>query len=381
AFGSFGFCKAHGAAFAVPTYQSAWLKAHHPEAFLAGLWEHDPGMYPRRLLVGEARTMGIPILPLDINHSKDTYRVERIPATETGPEKLGIRLSLAGIYGLSAAELRRIVAGQPYDPLADLRARAKVSRPTMKRLAQLGAFDELGRQAGPAALAGRADLVHHLDLLDGTGRAVPRKHRPIEGQLALPLGDLELRNLTPVFPDPSLADKVRTELDLLAVDASAHLMDSYAPLLSSLGTTAARDLLGLRNNTEVLVAGIRVATQTPPMRGGRRVVFISIDDGTGCVDCTFFHEAQEKAGPLLFGTRLLLVRGTTRRTGPRGISLQALDAWDLADIASLPVRPSPPAGAPPAAESRLSGGARQHVQGRRAPEGHVGGPEVQRIPS
>ena len=78
AFGSFGFCKAHGAAFAVPTYQSAWLKAHHPEAFLAGLWEHDPGMYPKRLLVAEARRLGIPILPLDINRSQAEYRVERV---------------------------------------------------------------------------------------------------------------------------------------------------------------------------------------------------------------------------------------------------------------------------------------------------------------
>ena len=77
------------------------------------------------------------------------------------------------------------------------------------------------------------------------------------------------------------------------------------------------------------MAGVRVATQTPPMRGGRRVVFISIDDGTGCVDSVFFHEAQEQAGPLLFGTRLLLIRGTTRRTGPRGISISASMAWDL----------------------------------------------------
>jgi error-prone DNA polymerase len=99
-FASFGFCKAHGAAFAVPTYQSAWLKTHHPEAFLAGLWEHDPGMYPKRLLVAEARRLGIPILPLDINLSKGEYRVERV---RQGPDagKLGIRLSLNGIYGLS----------------------------------------------------------------------------------------------------------------------------------------------------------------------------------------------------------------------------------------------------------------------------------------
>ena len=50
----------------------------------------------------------------------------------------------------------------------------------------------------------------------------------------------------------------------------------------------------------------------------------------------FFHEAQEHAGPLLFGTRLLLIRGTTRRTGPRGISLSASMAWDLSQVDTLP---------------------------------------------
>ncbi|MGO3141635.1 MAG: DNA polymerase III subunit alpha, partial [Galactobacter sp.] len=78
AFGSFGFCKAHGAAFAVPTYHSAWLKAHHPEAFLAGLFEHDPGMYPRRLLIAEARRLGIPLLPLDVNLSHAHFMVEDV---------------------------------------------------------------------------------------------------------------------------------------------------------------------------------------------------------------------------------------------------------------------------------------------------------------
>jgi error-prone DNA polymerase len=139
---------------------------------------------------------------------------------------------------------------------------------------------------------------------------------------------------------------VRTELDLLSIDASSHLMESYAPLLAKLDVTPAKDLLGLRNGSEVMVAGIRVATQTPPMRGGRRVVFISVDDGTGCVDATFFQEAQERSGSLLFGTELLLIRGLTRRTGPKGIGLQALEAWDLSDAASLPlpgnaVRPEP----------------------------------------
>ena len=59
AFGSFGFCKAHGAAFAIPTFESAWLKTHYPAAFMAAVLEHDPGMYPQRLMVAEARRMGM----------------------------------------------------------------------------------------------------------------------------------------------------------------------------------------------------------------------------------------------------------------------------------------------------------------------------------
>src|ERR1043166_7342835 len=78
AFGAFGFCKAHAAAFALPTYQSAWLKRHHPAAFLAGVLTHDPGMYPKRLILDDARQFGIAILGLDVNASDSTYRIERM---------------------------------------------------------------------------------------------------------------------------------------------------------------------------------------------------------------------------------------------------------------------------------------------------------------
>ncbi|WP_309079810.1 DNA polymerase III subunit alpha [Zhihengliuella sp.] len=326
AFGSFGFCKAHGAAFAVPTYQSAWLKTHHPEAFLAGLWEHDPGMYPKRLLVAEARRLGIPILPLDVNESDVSYRVQRC---DDG--RLGIRLALSGVYGVSATEVRRLRAGQPYGSLSDVRERSGLRRVSLERYAALGAFDSLQRGRG-----NRADLVRHWGR--NAAASVPARYQPIAGQLPLPLPDLELATLQLGAPAPTAEETVGTELDLLSLDVSAHLMDSHAGTLRRLGTTTAADLLGLRNGSEVLVAGIRVATQTPPMRGGRRVVFISIDDGTGCVDCTFFHEAQQASAPFLFGTRLLLIHGITRRTGPRGISVQAVQAWDLADAASLPDR-------------------------------------------
>src|SRR5437870_699082 len=69
-FASFGFCKAHAAAFAVPTYQSAWLKAHYPAHFLAGVLTHEPGMYRRRLMLEDARHHGTEILPLDVNRTE-----------------------------------------------------------------------------------------------------------------------------------------------------------------------------------------------------------------------------------------------------------------------------------------------------------------------
>ena len=69
AFASFGFCKSHAAAFSLPTYVSAYLKTHYTPEFLAGVLTHDPGMYPRRLIVVDARHFGIAILPIDINRT------------------------------------------------------------------------------------------------------------------------------------------------------------------------------------------------------------------------------------------------------------------------------------------------------------------------
>ena len=201
AFGSFGFCKAHAAAFALPTYQSAWLKAHHPAAFLAGVLTHDPGMYPKRLILDDARQFGIAVLgarrqPLRRRLPRGAgrrarraaargARPGRQPRRRTGPgagpapqddpadpdgwrtdgpgvlggvsgprsapsdprlpdgRGYGIRIGLADVKGISEAEIARIVAGRPYASLSDFWHRAAVSRPVVERLVVAGAFDSL----------------------------------------------------------------------------------------------------------------------------------------------------------------------------------------------------------------------------------------------
>jgi error-prone DNA polymerase len=151
AFASFGFCKAHAAAFALPTYQSAWLKAHHPAAFLAGVLTHDPGMYPKRLILDDARNLGITILGLDVNRSGSVYRVEPCPTPTARPtlpglpdgSAHGIRLPLTEVKGISSAEVERIVVGQPYASLSDFWQRANVAAPVVENLILAGGFDAL----------------------------------------------------------------------------------------------------------------------------------------------------------------------------------------------------------------------------------------------
>jgi len=383
AFGSFGFCKAHAAAFALPTYQSAWLKAHHPAAFLAGVLTHDPGMYPKRLILDDARQFGIAVLPLDVNRSDPEYRVERVgvlddpppgildapprPAPPVGPDAraYGIRLGLADVKGISAAETARIVAGRPYASLSDFWHRAAVSRPVIERIVVAGAFDSLYGLGSPAPVRRRGavtrrDLLLQVIELDTWTRAVrrgsgslatvarsadtdgsrirdlaarqsqaPRPPAPVDVQLAFDLGDDPAEIRPSGLAEMTDAERVRAELAVLGLDASRHVLDFYEPFLQALGMTRARDLLRCRSRQEVLVAGVKVATQTPPIRSGRRVVFVTLDDATGPLDATFFEDAQVGYASTVFHCWLLVIRGRIRRTGPRGVSMQATGCWEL----------------------------------------------------
>jgi error-prone DNA polymerase len=435
AFGSFGFCKAHAAAFALPTYQSAWLKAHHPAAFLAGVLTHDPGMYPKRLILDDARQLGIAVLGLDVNQSAAEYLVERVGVLDEPPPAVldqvgspaavpvvaadllpepgadlpwddgrgvlggvsgprsapsdprlpdgrgyGIRIGLADVKGMSEAEIARVVAGRPYSSLSDFWHRAAVSRPVAERLVVAGAFDSLYGLGStvPVRRRGqltRRDLLLQVAELDrwsrstaaAARRVAPRRRgrtptplpaavtsgerpvvtlddvrarqakqsqaaavvEPVDVQLALDLGDAPEQALSSGLPEMTQAERVRAELDVLGLDVSSHVMDAYAPFLHELGTTQARDLLKCRSRQEVLVAGVKVATQTPPIRSGRRVIFVTLDDATGPLDATFFEDAQVGYATTVFHSWLLVVQGLVRRTGPRGISMQAVGCWEL----------------------------------------------------
>jgi error-prone DNA polymerase len=337
AFASFGFCKAHAAAFALPTYQSAWLKAHHPAAFYAGILTHDPGMYPKRLILDDARNHDIAVLGLDVNASADCYRVESAPDGRTG-----VRIPFTEVSGISEAEVAGLVAGQPYASLSDAWQRSGMSRPVAERIIVSGGFDAMYGLDLPPRLRRRGALTRRDLLLEVADLDRSSRRGAIApGQLALGLFDVTAQAAAEAsgLPEMSTAERVTAELEVLGLDVSRHVVDFHRPMLADLAAcglpvVAARDLLAQRSRSEVLVAGVKVATQTPPVRSGRRVVFLTLDDATGPADCTFFEDVQGPYAGTVFASWLLLVRGEVRRTGPRGISLRATGAWDLAAVRS-----------------------------------------------
>ncbi|MEV5893392.1 DNA polymerase III subunit alpha [Nonomuraea fuscirosea] len=381
AFGAFGFCKAHAAAFALPTYQSAWLKRHHAAAFFAGVLTHEPGMYPPRVIIDEARQCGVKILPLDINKSGKDWRVERLgprvqvrvrPAALEGPDAsrgprrefragdigkgYALRVPFSAVKGVSEAEVERMVAGQPYTSLADFWDRARPSRPTIERIVQVGGLDAVhdlhpgGPRWRPGELT-RRDLIAQVGALDRASaigvRAGPRKSRRYSSHLdlssaqnaappavQLPLGFGE--HLPPgELPEMTETEMVEAELEILGIDVSRHVISFHDELLDALGVVRSRDLLTQRNGAEILVAGVKVATQTPAVRSGQRVIFTTLDDSTGPIDLTFFESVQGHCASTVFGSWLMLAKGVVRRTGTRAVTMRAVDCWNLADLDAL----------------------------------------------
>ncbi|WP_229833065.1 OB-fold nucleic acid binding domain-containing protein, partial [Streptomyces purpureus] len=183
-----------------------------------------------------------------------------------------------------------------------------------------GALDAFG--------ANRRDLLLHLTEL----HRVQRGAASYGGQLPLAQGR---KTASVGLPDLDESERLSAELGVLGMDASRHLMADHHAFLQELGVVSARRLREAPHGRTVLVAGAKAATQTPPVRSGKRVIFTTLDDGTGLVDLAFFDDSHEACAHTVFHSWLLLVRGVVQRRGPRSLSVVGAAAWNLAELAEL----------------------------------------------
>ena len=305
-FSGFGFPKAHGAAFGLLAYQSAWLRIHHPLEFLAALLDEQPmGFYPSDALIHEAQRRGVDVLPPDIGLSDVGCTIESVDGSGREP---AVRVGLGYVLGVRADEVAALVRareeGGPFRSLEDLASRAGAGRSALDRLAWSGACDTL---AGDRRTA-----------LWRLGVAAPGRGFGDGVQLSLPL-DLpappQLRRLGAW--DEMVADYATT-----GISVDAHPMALLRPRLKARGTVSSGDLERLRHHRRVSIGGLVVARQRPGTAKG--VVFMLLEDEEGTINLIVPPKIYERDRLVVRSEPLVIAEGRVEKFASAGGAINVL---------------------------------------------------------
>jgi error-prone DNA polymerase len=304
AFSAFGFPKSHSAAFALLAYQSAWLRRHHPAAFLCALLMEQPmGFYPPASLIRDAERRAVQVLPVDIRHSHVEARCEGARA---------VRLGLRQVTGLGEEDAETIVAERdrrgPFAGVRELANRLDLPTPQLQRLIAAGACDALGQ---------RRRLLWEL------GLAARPLGQGAGSQLAF---DLQLGSAPPGLPEPGAWELLVADYATTGVSVREHPIAQLRPVL---GEVASSTLLAtLPHGAGVTLPGLAVARQRPSSAKG--IVFLLLEDEHGLFNLVLMPEVYERQRLLARSEPLLLVHGTVeRRQGQVAVRVDTLAPLDV----------------------------------------------------
>ncbi|MGB3552898.1 MAG: error-prone DNA polymerase, partial [Candidatus Binatus sp.] len=282
-FALYGFPESHAASFALIAYTSAYLKHHHPAAFVAAMLNCYPlGFYHPSTLVKDAARHGVVALPVDVTRSnwKCTIEiVDRRPAV-----RMGLRY-VTGIREEIALRIESERALRQFDSIADLTARVGPNRREIDALAYAGAFAAFGLARRDAMWNAAAVERDPNSLLAG---AKPRD------------GEVPLASMAPI--EETLADYAATGLT-----TGPHLMTYLRGDLSKRGILSADDLTRARHQSWVKTAGVVIVRQRPGTAKG--FLFITLEDETGIANLIVTPDLFQKNRLLLRSAGILLAEG------------------------------------------------------------------------
>jgi error-prone DNA polymerase len=289
-FALYGFPESHAASFALLAYASAYLKAHHPAAFLCALLNAWPmGFYHPATLIKDAQRHGVLVLPIDVVRSEWRSTLER-PAERNGTAP-AVRLGLRLVRGLREESARRIVGERersPFCDLADFAARCRPSRQEIETLAALGA------------------------LLAADGAPEKRRRSALWQVAALPRGEDLLARTAPVGEEadlPPMGPLQETLADYRAsgVTTGPHLMAHLRPELERAGILPLEALVTASDGSRVTTAGMVIVRQRPGSAKG--FCFLTLEDETGLGNAVLTPSEFARLRTVLHGSSLLIVDG------------------------------------------------------------------------
>ncbi len=315
-FAAYGFNKSHAACYALIAYQTAFLKAHWPECFMAALMNSDSLNLDRITIeVEECRRMGLKVLPPDLNESYAGFSVVKSSVNKEYAQQVGeefgtptIRFGLVAIKGLGTDVVEAIVherkTNGKFGDLADFLKRVKgkvVNRKSLEALIRSGALDRFGD---------RNQLLFNIEAL----LEYHRNHEKEEstGQVnlfamastAAPAASLQLRPAPPA----DQRELLMWEKELLGLYVSGHPYKVYAARLSGIAWPI-RDLRQKLKDKVVRIAGVVTQAKKIRTKNNENMVFAEIEDLTGKCEAIVFPRTLQETAACWDVDRVLVVTG------------------------------------------------------------------------
>jgi DNA polymerase-3 subunit alpha len=326
-FADYGFNKSHAAAYALVSYQTAWLRANHPAAFIAACMSLSHTNHEKlAALKQDAQRLGITVLAPDINASDADFTVETLPDGH-----LAIRYALAAIKRVGEGAMREVVAARgtiTFRDLADFAARVEpkaLNKAQIEQLAKAGAFDTI--KSNRAQVAAAAETILRRAQAEASSRS--------SGQISMFATDNAPEPLQlPDIQDWPPLERLGFEAEAIGYHLTAHPLDTYHAALRRLGVIASNRLESTARAgiTRAKFAGVVISRKERTTRTGSRMAWVLLSDQAGSFEVTLFSEILARTRDhLTEGTALLI--NTELRMDGETLRVTALDI-DLLDRAA-----------------------------------------------
>ncbi len=305
-FGSYGFPESHALAFARLVWVSSYLKCHYPAVFAAALLNAQPmGFYAPAQIVGDARSHGVEVRPVDINASDWDNSLE-----SRADGSLALRLGLRQIDGFREAWAMAIGAARPFASIEQLARRASLPQRALRLLADADA-------------CGSIDLDRRSALWEV--RRTPSGELPLfAAASARELGTEPSANL-PVMP---AAEEVAADYQTIRLSLKAHPMSFLRGTFDDEGVLTCAATSAAKNGRLVRTAGIVLVRQRP---GNGNAIFVTLEDETGVTNIVIWARLFERYRRAVMAARLMLVDGELQRSPEGVVHLMATRIHDRSD--------------------------------------------------
>ncbi len=299
-FAGYGFNKSHSAAYALLAYQTAWLKAHHPAAYMAAVLSADMDHTDKIVnLIDECKRMGLTIRPPHVNHSDYSFLVE---------DKATVRYGLGAIKGLGHSAVEAFVkereANGHYSSLADLCVRAdkdRLNRKAYEALIESGSLDGLAEH--------RAQLMGQLP--GAIAAAEQRQRAGAAGQVDLfGVSAAVVQETESALPPWDEHERLAREKSTLGLYLSGHPIHRYRALAPRLGAERIADLVSELPSTGAPPSrNVRVLALVLELRRFGRRTAVTLDDASGRIEAVFYDEVLERVRNLLVPDAIVVLDG------------------------------------------------------------------------